>query len=39
MSNMKSNSAKIAFALPHRPSPEVPEIIFDDSLTEQSHQK
>ena len=39
MSNTKSESVQIAFALPHRPSPKVPEIIFDESLTEQSHQK
>ena len=39
MSNTKSESVQIAFALPHRPSPKVPEIIFDESLTEQSHKK
>ena len=38
MSNTKSEPVQIAFALPHRPSPKVPEIIFDESLTEQSHQ-
>ena len=39
MSNTKSNSAKIAFALPHRSSPKVPEIVFGESKTEQSHKK
>ena len=38
MSNTKSNSAKIAFALPHRPSPMVDEIVFGESKTEQSHK-
>ena len=39
MSNTKSNSAKIAFALPHRSSPKADEIIFGESLTEQSHKE
>ena len=39
MSNTKSNSVEIAFALPHRSSPEADEIIFGESLTEQSHKK
>ena len=39
MSNTKSNSAKIAFALPHRPSPKVAPLIFGESLTEQSHKE
>ena len=38
MSNTKSNSAKIAFALPHRASPMVDEIVFGESKTEQSHK-
>ena len=38
MSNTKSNSAKIAFALPHRSSPMVDEIVFGESKTEQSHK-
>ena len=39
MSNMKSESDQIAFALPHRPSPKVDPIIFGESLTEQSHKE
>ena len=39
MSNTKSNSAKIAFALPHRPSPKVPELVFGESLTKQCHKE
>ena len=39
MSNTESESAEIAFALPHRPSPEVDPIIFGESLTEQSHKE
>ena len=48
MSKTKSKSAKIAlplpnphpvFALPHRPPPRVPEIVFGESKTEQSHKK
>ena len=39
MSNTKSNSAKIAFALPHRPSPKVAPIIFGETLTEQTHKE
>ena len=38
MSNTKSNSAKIAFALPHRSPPKVPEIVFGESKTEQCHK-
>lgn len=38
MSSSKSVPAKIAFALPHRSSPIVPEIVFGDSKTEQSHK-
>ena len=47
MSNTKSESAKIAlplpnphpvFALPHRPPPKVPEIVFGESKTEQCHK-
>ena len=47
MSNTKSKSAKIAlplpnphpvFALPHRPPPKVPEIVFGESKTEQCHK-
>ena len=38
MSTTKSYSAKIAFALPHRSSPKVDELIFGESLTEQSHK-
>lgn len=38
MSNSKFESAKIAFALPHRSSPKVPEIVFGDSKTEQCHK-
>ena len=39
MSNMKSELDQIAFALPHRPSPKADEIVFGESLTEQSHKK
>ena len=39
MSNTKSELDQIAFALPHRPSPKVDQIIFGESLTEQSHKK
>ena len=39
MSNTKSNSAKIAFALPHRSSnTKLPEIVFGESKTEQCHK-
>ena len=38
MSNTKSELDQIAFALPHRPSPKVDEIIFGESLTEQCHK-
>ena len=38
MSSTKSNSAKIAFALPHRSPPKVPEIVFGESKTEQCHK-
>ena len=38
MSNTKSNSAKIAFALPHPSPPKVPEIVFGESMTEQCHK-
>ena len=38
MSKTKSESAKIAFALPHRSPPKVPEIVFGESKTEQCHK-
>ena len=38
MSNTKSNSAKIAFALPHRSPPNVPDLVFGESKTEQCHK-
>jgi phage internal scaffolding protein len=33
-----SEPVLVKFALPHQPSPSVPEIVFGESLTEQSHK-
>lgn len=39
MSNSKFEPVEIAFALPHRPSPKSPDVVFGPSMTEQCHQE